>query len=111
MKIQCKIIGTITGNDIYDQQSAYPTTNEYQTVAFSQQASLLVVNLFFCPKTLEKDKRNMFDIVSKHFHDNFVISFYMGYTIDINEYWKDFKEAHSALEFNMKTSTLKDKKY
>ena len=105
-----KIIGTITGNDIYDQQSAYPTTNEYQTVAFSQQASLLVVNLFFCPKTLEKDKRNMFDIVSKHFHDNFVISFYMGYTIDINEYWKDFKEAHSALEFNMKTSTLKDKK-
>ena len=105
-----KIIGTISGNDIYEQQMAYPTTNEYQTVAFSQQASLLVVNLFFCPKTLEKDKKNMFDIVSKHFHDNFVISFYMGYTIDINEYWKDFKEAHVALEFHMKNNILKDKK-
>ena len=105
-----KIIGTITGNDIYDHQLAYPTSNEYQTVAFSQQASLLVINLFFCPRMLEKDKKNMFDIVSKHFHDNFVISFYMGYTIDINEYWKEFKEAHSALEFNMKSSTLKDKK-
>ena len=105
-----KIIGTITGNDIYDQLLAYPTTNEYQTIAFSQQASLLVVTLFFCPKILDKDKKNMFDIVSKHFHDNFVISFYMGYTIDINEYWKDFKEAHNALDFHMKTNTLKDKK-
>ena len=105
-----KIIGTITGNDIYDQLLAYPTTNEYQTVAFSQQASLLVVTLFFCPRTLDKDKKNMFDIVSKHFHDNFVVSFYMGYTLDINEYWKDFKEAHSALEFHMKTNTLKDLK-
>ena len=52
----------------------------------------------------------MYDIVSKHFHDNYVVSFYMGYTIDINEYWKDFKEAHNALDFNMKTNTLKDLK-
>ena len=105
-----KIVGTINGNDIYDQQSAYPSTNEYQTLTFSQQASLLLITLFFCPKTLEKDKKLMFDIVSKHFHDNFVISFYMGYTIDINEYWKDFKEAHIALDFNMKSNILKDNK-
>ena len=109
-KIIEKIIGTILGNDIYDQQLAYPTTNEYQTVAFSQQASLLVVNLFFCPEILERDQRNMTAIVNKHFHDNFVVSFYMGYTIDINEYWKEFKEAYNALEFNMKTSILKDNK-
>ena len=105
-----KVIGTISGNDIYDQQLAYPTTNEYQTVAFSQQGSLLVVILFFCPDILDRDKRNMFDIVSKHFHDNVVISFYMGYTIDIYEYWKDFKEAYSALEFNMKPQIIKDHK-
>ena len=105
-----KVVGTITGNDIYDQQLAYPTTNEYQTVAFSQQGSLLVVILFFCPETLEKDKRVMYDIVSKHFHDNVVISFYMGYTIDIYEYWKDFKEAFGSLEFNIKANTLKDQK-
>ena len=105
-----KVVGTINGNDIYDQQTAYPTTSEYQTLAFSQQAGLLVITLFFCPRTLEKDKKIMFDIVSKHFHDNFVISFYMGYTIDINEYWKDFKEAHIALDFNMKSNILKDNK-
>ena len=103
-----KVIGTISGNDIYDQLLAYPTTNEYQTVAFSQQASILVVILFFCQKMLEKDHKNMYDIVSKHFHDNYVVSFYMGYTIDINEYWKDFKEAHNALDFHMKANTLKD---
>ena len=102
-----KVIGTILGNDIYDQQLAYPTTNEYQTVAFSQQGSLLVVILFFCPEYLDKDKRNMYDIVSKHFHDNVVISFYMGYTIDIYEYWKDFREAYSALDFNMKPAQIR----
>ena len=105
-----KVIGTILGNDIYDQQLAYPTTNEYQTVAFSQQGSLLVVILFFCPDILEKDKRTMFDMVSKHFHDNVVISFYMGYTIDIYEYWRDFKEAFSAIDFNMKPNFIREQK-
>ena len=103
-----KINATIIGNDIYDQQQVYPTTNEYKTVAFSQQASILVVSLFFTPETLEKDSKNMYDIVSKHFHDNYVISIYMGYTIDINEYWKDFKKAHAALDFNKKNNTMKD---
>ena len=105
-----KVIGTILGNDIYDQQLAYPTTNEYQTVAFSQQGSLLVIILFFCPDVLEKDKRTMFDMVSKHFHDNVVISFYMGYTIDIYEYWRDFKEAYAAIDFNMKPAFIRDQK-
>ena len=105
-----KVIGTILGNDIYDQQLAYPTTNEYQTVAFSQQGSLLAVILFFCPEILDKDKRNMFDIVSKHFHDNVVISFYMGYTIDIYEYWREFKEAFVALDFNMKAPQIRTEK-
>ena len=105
-----KIIGAVVGNDIYDQQLAYPATNEYQTLAFSQQGSLLVVILFFCPTILEKDKRNMFDIFNKHYHDNLVISFYMGYTIDIYEYWRDFKEACNIIDSNIKSSYLKDEK-
>ena len=104
-----KIIVTISRNDIYEQQLAYVNT-DYQSIAFSQQASLLVVILFFCPDFLEKDQRNMYDLTRKHFDDNFVVSFYMGYTIDINEYWKDFKEAHNSLELYMKTSDLKNKK-
>ena len=53
-----RINSTIIGNDIYEQQLVYPTTNEYKSVTFSQQASLLVVNLFFTPETLEKDRKN-----------------------------------------------------
>ena len=105
-----KVIGTIVGNDIYDQKLAYPSTNEYQTIALSQQASLLAVILFFCPEFLEKDKRNIYDIVNKHFSDNVVISFYMGYTIDIYEYWKDFKEAFSAIDYDLKANTLREQK-
>ena len=109
-KIVEKIIGTVVGNDIYDQQLAYPTTNEYQTLAFSQQGSLLVVILFFCPDVLEKDRRIIYDIFSKHYHDNVVISFYMGYTLDICEYWKDFREASSIIDSNIKSNYLKDEK-
>ena len=52
----------------------------------------------------------MLDIVSKYFHDNFVNSFYMGYTIDIYEFWKYFKEGNLAMEFYMKTSVFKELK-
>ena len=103
-----KINGTIIGNDIYEQQLVYPTTNEYKSVTFSQQASLLVVNLFFTPDTLEKEKKTLYDIISKHFYDNCIISLYMGYTIDINEYWKDFKAANNSLDFNKKNYSMKD---
>ena len=103
-----KINGTIIGNDIYEMQNIYPTTNEYKTTTFSQQASLLVISLFFTPETLEKDRKNMYDVVSKHFYDSFVVSIYMGYTIDINEYWKDFSAAYSALDLNRKNTTIKD---
>ena len=105
-----KIVGTVVGNDIYEQQLAYPTTNEYQTLAFSQQGSLLVVILFFCPNILERDRRIMYDIFSKHYHDNVVVSFYMGYTIDIYEYWRDFKEAYSVIDSNVKSNYLREEK-
>jgi len=32
----------------------------------------------------------------------------MRYTIDINEYWKDFSAAYSALDLNRKNTTIKD---
>ena len=50
-KLDTKIIEqinlTIVGNDIYDQQLVYPTTNEYKNVTFSQQASLIAVKFIF----------------------------------------------------------------
>ena len=111
-KLDTKIIEqinlTIVGNDIYDQQLVYPTTNEYKNVTFSQQASLIAVNLFFTPDTLDKDKKNILDIMNKHFQDNLVVSLYMGYTIDLNDYWKDFKAANQSLDYNKKNNIIKD---
>ena len=52
----------------------------------------------------------MYDIFSKHYHDNVVISFYMGYTIDIYEYWRDFKEAFAVLDSNIKANYLREEK-
>ena len=54
--------------------------------------------------------RNLCSIFSKHYHDNIVISFYMGYTIDIYEYWRDFKEAGNILDSNIKANYLREEK-
>ena len=50
----------------------------------------------------------MYDIISKHFYDNNVASLYMGFTIDINEYLKNFKDAYNALDFSKKNNIMKD---
>ena len=77
--------------------SAFPK-EEQKSHALSSQASILVVLLFFYPDILEKDFTKMREIVDKFFDNNWVVSFYMGYTIDLNEYWKEFKAARKAIE-------------
>lgn len=39
----------------------------------------------------------MREIVDKHFCDNWVISYYMGVTVDLMEAWEPFKAAKAAL--------------
>ena len=100
-------IGILKDNDIYEQTLAFPSP-EHRSHALSSQAAIIVIALFFCPEILEKDQSKMREIVDKHFNDNWVISIYMGYTIDINDYWKEFKAATKALEFCLDESMLKD---
>ena len=111
-KIDTKIIEKINlailGNDLYDQQLVYPNMNEYKSVIFSQQASLIAVNLFFTPDILDNDQKNIYNIMVKHFQDYLVVSLYMGYTIDLNDYWNDFKAANQALQENKKNNIMKN---
>ena len=100
------IIGTLTDSDIYEQVLAFPL-NDHRAHALSSQASMLLVSLFYIPEYLEKENTKMRSIVDKFFNDNWVVSFYMGYTIDISEYWKDFKAAKKAIDNTLSSDDLK----
>ncbi len=39
----------------------------------------------------------MRQVVDKFFPDNWVLPFYLGYTIDLIEWWKPYKAAKTAL--------------
>lgn len=39
----------------------------------------------------------MREIVDKHFPDNWIISYYLGYTVDLSVQWEPYKAAKAAL--------------
>ena len=47
--------------------------------------------LFFAPETLHKEPAAMRELVDKHFADNWVISFYMGFVVDLSVMWEPYK--------------------
>ena len=101
------IVGIIKDNDIYDQISAYPSP-EHRSQALSSQASIIFTLLFFIPEYLDVENSKMREIVDKNFSDNWVLSIYMGYTVDILDYWKEFKAAKNALEITINHDTVKE---
>ncbi|MCQ2816146.1 MAG: hypothetical protein MJ252_02660 [archaeon] len=101
-----KIIGALKDSDIYDQRLAFPN-EEHKSHALSNQAAILVILLFFKPDILESDSTKMREIADKFFSNHWVVSIYMGYTLDLTEYWKDFKAARKALENTLDTKELK----
>lgn len=96
-KIVRAIVLRIKDDDMYQQMKAYPS-GSHRTVALSNQASLLYVLLFFLPNILREGTEDMRDIVNKHFGDNWVITYFQGFTVDLFESWKKFKAASNALE-------------
>ncbi len=72
------IIGRLRSDDIYNQTAYYPLP-EHRSVALASQASMLYIILYFLPNILNKENAIMREIVDKHFPDNWVISYYMGF--------------------------------
>ena len=66
------VLARLRGDDVYNQLRVYPAP-DHQSFALAQQASMLYVVLYFSPKTLADEKKEMREIVDKHFSDNWVV--------------------------------------
>lgn len=90
------VIGRLRCDDIYNQLSIYPHP-DHRSTALSTQAAMLYVCLYFSPKILHSQIAQMREIVDKFFSDNWIISIYMGITVNLVDAWYQFKAAKAAL--------------
>ncbi|KAL4459953.1 hypothetical protein ABPG74_003479 [Tetrahymena malaccensis] len=93
-----QILYQIKEQDIYKHKTAYPD-NDHRSFAYAAQASMAYVLLYFVHDTLNSKKKLMREIVDKHFYDNWVIAFYLGYTVDLTSEWARYNAAKEALGF------------
>ncbi|TSK20198.1 WASH complex subunit 5 [Bagarius yarrelli] len=87
--------------------SAYPLP-EHRSTALATQAAMLYVCLYFCPSILHTQQAKMREIVDKYFPDNWVISIYMGITVNLVEAWEPYKAAKTALNYTLDTANIKE---
>ncbi|KAG5888367.1 hypothetical protein JTB14_033504 [Gonioctena quinquepunctata] len=101
------VIGRLRSEDIYGQISVYPLP-KHRSTALANQASMLYICLFFSTNILHSQTAIMREIVDKYFPDNWVVSLYMGYTMNIVESWENFKAAKSALNNTLEQVNVKE---
>ncbi|KAJ9467483.1 WASH complex subunit strumpellin-like protein [Diplonema papillatum] len=99
------ILGRIRSDDIYQMAYNFPTP-EQRSTALATQAGMLYVTLFFRPSILKESKPIMREIVDKHFPDNWIISYYMGATVDLTAQWAPYKAAMAAIANTMQLDTV-----
>lgn len=102
-----KVVGKLRSEDIYNQLAVY-TIPEHQASALATQASMLVVCLFFTPHYLHGDTTKMREIVDKFFPCNWIIPIYMGVTMNLVDYWENFKAAKNSLNNTCNTKMVKE---
>lgn len=101
------IIGRLRSDDIYNQISVYPLP-EHRSTALGNQAAMLYVCLYFSPRTLQQQQSQMREIVDKFFSDNWIISIYMGITVNLIDAWDPYKAAKNALINNIDAKNVKE---
>uniref|UniRef100_A0A8D1PF36 WASH complex subunit 5 n=3 Tax=Sus scrofa TaxID=9823 RepID=A0A8D1PF36_PIG len=101
------VIGRLRSDDIYNQVSAYPLP-EHRSTALANQAAMLYVILYFEPSILHTHQAKMREIVDKYFPDNWVISIYMGITVNLADAWEPYKAAKTALNNTLDLSNVKE---
>ncbi|XP_061388167.1 WASH complex subunit homolog 5 [Musca vetustissima] len=99
------VIGRLRCDDIYNQLSIFPHP-DHRSTALSTQAAMLYVCLYFSPKILHSQVAQMREIVDKFFSDNWVVSIYMGITVNLVDAWDQFKAAKAALSI-VETTAIK----
>ncbi|KAM3840991.1 WASH complex subunit 5 isoform 1-T1 [Vipera latastei] len=101
------VIGRLRSDDIYNQVSAYPLP-EHRSTALATQAAMLYVTLYFDPSILHTQQAKMREIVDKYFPDNWVISIYMGISVNLGDAWEPYKAAKTALNYTLDLSNVKE---
>lgn len=101
------VIGRLRSDDIYNQVSAYPLP-EHRSTALANQAAMLYMILYFEPSILHTHQAKMREIVDKYFPDNWVISIYMGITVNLADAWEPYKAAKTALNNTLDLSNVKE---
>lgn len=69
---------------------------------------MLYVILYFNPLVLYNQQAKMREIVDKHFPDNWVISIYMGMTVNLIEAWDPYKAAKTALNNSLESGNIQE---
>lgn len=74
---------------------------------------MLYVVLFFLPNILNTQTAKMREIVDKYFPDNWIVSIYMGITVNLIDSWEPYKAAKAALSNTLDSANVKEisKKY
>lgn len=86
---------------------AYPQT-KYRSFALANQGSIIFVLLFMRAEVLHKAKSTMREIVDKHFYNMWVITFYLGYIVDLTYWWKPYVAAKKALGNILDMESIQD---
>ncbi|WAR23300.1 WASC5-like protein [Mya arenaria] len=101
------VIGRLRSDDIYNLISAFPLP-EHRSTALGTQASMLYVLLYFEPEILHNQPAKMREIVDKHFPDNWVVSVYMGITVNLLDAWSPYKAAVVALNNTLDQGNVRE---
>lgn len=101
------VLGRLRSDDVYNQISAYPLP-EHRSMALATQAAMLYVVLYFAPEVLHHQPAKMREIVDKYFPDNWVISVYMGMTVNLVDAWEPYKAARQALLNTLDSGNVRD---
>lgn len=101
------VLGRLRSDDVYNQIAAYPHP-EHRSTAQATQAGMLYVCLFFAPNILYNQTAQMREIVDKFFPDNWVISIYMGITVNLIDSWEPYKAAKNALSNTLDSGNIKE---
>jgi len=101
------VLGRLRSDDVYQCTQFWPSS-EHRSNALANQASMIFIILFFAPDIMHKQDTIMREIVDKHFADNWVIAYYMGYTIDLSMYWEPYKAAKTAIGNTCKPQSVKE---
>lgn len=99
------IIGRLRSDDVYNQISVYPLP-EHRSTALATQAGMLFVCLFFSARALHQQNARMREIVDKFFSDNWIVSIYIGITINLVDAWEPYKAAKNALINTIESSNV-----